>query len=250
MKRLITICALLAIIMLTLPYPAYAERNKSIYLAIADKNGMVMVVKKRIVNSWWEGEIQRSQVVNQAGQYALPGGRQNGAESRRETAIREFYEETGIDLNHNNEFRVLNDAFILNDYYAVVLGYVPNIDELSMFINVNIETNDPAALQPPQAYSEVSDWELGLAFRIPVERIEQYLGVQNNHGDEFTRYRTRLESHRQRYPYRHSIDWYGEIGSVLSQQLIGILSGQSLISPNRVHEFCPLPVPRSNRSTS
>ena len=58
-----------------------------------------LLAKKRVTNSWWKGALQTYTThVNQAGQWALPGGKQEGEESVHAAARRESKEETGYDL--------------------------------------------------------------------------------------------------------------------------------------------------------
>jgi 8-oxo-dGTP pyrophosphatase MutT (NUDIX family) len=58
-----------------------------------------LLAKKRVTNSYWRGALQNyTDPVNQAGQWALPGGKKEGSESVHEAARREFTEETGYDI--------------------------------------------------------------------------------------------------------------------------------------------------------
>ena len=57
-----------------------------------------LIAKKRVINRWWRRQLGQPAAVNQAGQWALPGGAKGGNEDQRAAAKREFQEETGVDL--------------------------------------------------------------------------------------------------------------------------------------------------------
>ena len=69
-----------------------------VYAAVHDDMSNYLIVKKRFQNRWWGGALGNPATVNQAGQWAFPGGRQNHGEAAGTTACREFLEETGVDL--------------------------------------------------------------------------------------------------------------------------------------------------------
>ena len=61
----------------------------------------VLLAKKRVTNRFWERQLKNyTEPVNQAGQWALPGGKQDAEDqgSVHKAAKREFLEETGVDL--------------------------------------------------------------------------------------------------------------------------------------------------------
>jgi 8-oxo-dGTP pyrophosphatase MutT (NUDIX family) len=58
----------------------------------------VLLAQKRVVNAWWGKRLQQPAPVNQAGQWALPGGKMNSTETPLAAARREFLEETGVEL--------------------------------------------------------------------------------------------------------------------------------------------------------
>ena len=75
-----------------------------VYLAVlapeAGEWTHALLAKKRVTNRWWGGKLLLyPAAVNQAGQWALPGGEKKGTEHQREAAKREFQEETGYDLH-------------------------------------------------------------------------------------------------------------------------------------------------------
>jgi hypothetical protein len=58
-----------------------------------------LVAKKRIINSWWQAGPRTRSAVNQAGQWALPGGDCKADEDPEQAALREFKEEIGVELD-------------------------------------------------------------------------------------------------------------------------------------------------------
>ena len=77
-----------------------------VYLAVlAPEAGAwthALLAQKRVTNRFWRGALQtHPSAVNQAGQWALPGGEKKGSESAQEAARREFREETGTTSRSN-----------------------------------------------------------------------------------------------------------------------------------------------------
>ena len=60
-----------------------------------------LIGRKRCFNAWWQSRLQQWGVVNQAGQWALPGGRIDPGEFPVDQAKKEFKEETGLDLTED-----------------------------------------------------------------------------------------------------------------------------------------------------
>ena len=74
-----------------------------VYLAILAPQAApwthALLAKKRVTNRFWKGALQTyTDPVNQAGQWALPGGKMGGTETVHEGAKPEFKEETGYDI--------------------------------------------------------------------------------------------------------------------------------------------------------
>lgn len=72
-----------------------------VYLALVTSDWKsILIAQKRIVNDLWGGKkAQAPSLVNQAGQFCLPGGGLEKGLTPEQGAVREFLEETGVDLN-------------------------------------------------------------------------------------------------------------------------------------------------------
>lgn len=78
----------------------------------------------------------RSKSIRQPGEISFPGGRIEHKETPREAALRETYEETGIEIQNIEIIKELN--FILNKVGSFIysfLGYIKNIDYKNIEFN-------------------------------------------------------------------------------------------------------------------
>ena len=93
--------------------------------------------------------IGRKKSGNRAGVYAFPGGHVEFGESLNETAAREFFEETGIDMNPED----FTFGELVQEVNAQGNHY------LTFFMNVTIPEDKMAKLSNPESYKQ-EDWEL------------------------------------------------------------------------------------------
>lgn len=169
-----------------------------------DSNKMILIAQKRQFNSFWGKKRARyASIVNQAGQFCLPGGRVEKTDlSYTATAIREFKEETGVDLESYagvsfREFQ-LAEGFVVVEA-LVCLGHVFEMENAA---NNNLQ---PGQYGKP-AGSGVVDWELSRVIAISDSVATHYLGSRLDVDD-------RIDINH----YRQSIDWYGWVAEYYDQ---------------------------------
>ncbi|MFC0152776.1 NUDIX domain-containing protein [Xanthomonas dyei] len=117
-------------------------------------------------------------IVNQAGQWSLPGGRINPGESAEQAARREFSEETGFALENPADFSRDLDIELKdpggNAFQLVRFKSTAALDGIVDVINRAIRSRVGA--NRPNA-SAVCDWEIASVQRIDRSQLTHYLGV-------------------------------------------------------------------------
>lgn len=142
-----------------------------------DLQALVNAARDRIVG--WAGS-QNSRLVNQAGQWALPGGRMSDLETAENAARREFLEETGVALGAGYVM-AFHTLFLTApgglDFYLVCFDMPAGQDiaDLVAGINANLMAR-PAWLNRPTAGSVV-DWELDAVCTVAQNELSSYLGA-------------------------------------------------------------------------
>ena len=133
-----------------------------VYLAILAPQAApwthALLAKKRVTNRFWKGALQTyTDPVNQAGQWALPGGKQevNDQGSVHTAARREFREETGVDLQPYYPTRpgggVLEEHAFSGDQTTTIrfwLAVLRVTDEQQTNIRTQVNTNVAPATKP------------------------------------------------------------------------------------------------------
>ncbi|BAT65327.1 NUDIX hydrolase [Pseudomonas aeruginosa] len=176
-----------------------------VYVVVRNNyNKILLIAQKRQMNGFWGGQVGRDVAVNQAGQYCLPGGRAEQTDlSYTATALREFQEETGVNLADyaGIQFKEINygDNFILVEA-NICLGHIFEIEKLA---NENLQ---PTQNSRP-ASSAVVDWELSRVIAVSDSVVDRYLGVR------VTDPRNKIGPSG----HRHAIDWYGWVGEYYAQ---------------------------------
>ncbi|MBH1529440.1 NUDIX hydrolase [Stenotrophomonas maltophilia] len=150
-------------------------------------------------------------VVNQAGQWTLPGGRRHDNETEEDAARREFMEETGVLLDSGNFPR---DLMASNRSYALVRfrTAIQDLQAIADAVCTNVRAR-PGAARP--AASWVTDWEIDHAQIVAVAELGNYLGARAAITPPNTQdFATMLQQMSR--PYSQSIDWYASMARALS----------------------------------
>jgi 8-oxo-dGTP pyrophosphatase MutT (NUDIX family) len=158
------------------------------YLCIVDgqvANRRVLVTRKRCVNRFWSGAVSANgTVVNQAGQRALPGGGVHHNETAQQAALREFREESGVNVSGdvagplappNVATHALTDANGVGFSLVVLVVPAARLDAIRVQAHANVQ---PHALHPnrPQG-GAVRDWEQDGFWAVPKATAVANLGA-------------------------------------------------------------------------
>jgi ADP-ribose pyrophosphatase YjhB (NUDIX family) len=184
--------------------------GKQVYAALYDDNGLVLIAKKREFNDWWgvQGGIKRSfnrSLVNQAGQWCLPGGKQEKQDTTFAAAKREFLEETGFPFPFYSDMNSID-----RNGYALVMFKVVNVLALADKINAGLQ---PDASTRAPTNTAIRDWELAEVTAVHATAIKNFLGRHIAVGSEAA---AAVPGARK---YSQDIDWYAQIADYLSSTL-------------------------------
>lgn len=192
-----------------------------VYLALQSRLGATtMIAKKAELNHYWKGKAnKRSSLVNQAGQWALPGGSLNHGEQPVAGALREFFEETGCDLSH---VMSIGAVCVETEKYRLVVVRVAELDNIVEKVKVNLrETMEHADVPHPLNSLPASgrpwrndcvvDWELQDAQVVETSQLAKYLGVPQPVHPKTTLAIERSDQETQ------NIDWYRDMAVALSR---------------------------------
>ncbi|WP_299589355.1 NUDIX domain-containing protein [uncultured Microbulbifer sp.] len=132
-----------------------------VYTLVYDINQRVLISKKKVQNKWWDYSLsKKASRVNQAGQWALPGGGKEPSESAEEAARREFLEETGVCLKN---FEGGNEGLnIISNRQYTLIGFrllSSELENIEKEINRMLAPSNIDALKPT-GYRDIKDWEL------------------------------------------------------------------------------------------
>ncbi len=206
----------------------------SVYLAVVDDQQatrQVLIAKKRCVNSFWGYGVSASgSVVQQAGQWALPGGGLDGRESTWAGAFREFREETGVEVARDatpapNARPWIQPTNVTVHALRGPSGQ-PNVGDLDFSLVVlqvspaRLERHRPAGrpnLQPStnpnqqgRPVGPLKDWELELVEvvtkAVAVARLGLAVGIPTN-------YHTQVAQQAGAQAWTQSVDWYARMGT-------------------------------------
>lgn len=170
--------------------------------AIITQGTKIIITKKAELNPHW-GEDTK-QVVGQAGQYALPGGKRNLDETDLKAAKRETLEETGYEIPNSGIVTVSGN---LGGYKTVtfVLPATENIQNVHQTMRNNVTDNPNAVIQPVnQEHQDV--------LLIDKNQATNYLGVQQAVSQQN---QTLTAQKAQQKPTSQAIDWFKNIAANL-----------------------------------
>jgi len=175
-----------------------------VYAALYDADGNFVIVRKRQLNAFWGGGVAgAATLVNQAGQWALPGGGMEGG-SDVDNARREFIEETGCAFPHYAS--TLSARGTGGTYVVVAFQIVGPAEAIVGAINHNVRS---AVSRDRPSSAAVRDWELEGAVTVRRAELSAYLGYREAVDPQT---QARLPFAR---PYSQAIDWYAEIAGWL-----------------------------------
>jgi 8-oxo-dGTP pyrophosphatase MutT (NUDIX family) len=184
-----------------------------VYVVVHDGTNVV-IAQKAITSARWGGQSGREAAVNQAGQFALPGGRVEGRgpftpADLVTNALREFREETGVGLtNAQNPSQSACSLLMQNRDYAVV---AVRMSPAAMLEVVTAAANACIRRQITR------DGELSSVFTMNRQLAYRYLGVFVQ-VDATAGQAALVRAAQSRRPYSQgpeSITWYGEIAEYL-----------------------------------
>jgi 8-oxo-dGTP pyrophosphatase MutT (NUDIX family) len=169
-----------------------------------------LIVKKREFNNWWKlkGDARQGgppHLVNQAGQWAFPGGRAETGDWTGE-AKREFTEETGLPFPNHTPRQIYKKG---RSYSLYVFEVTDSMANLVDGLRANVAPNASNAWAP--ANVAVEDWELSDAAVVPLERLTGFLGVRQPVSGGTQAVITALHPGN----YSQAVDWYGEMAAAL-----------------------------------
>jgi 8-oxo-dGTP pyrophosphatase MutT (NUDIX family) len=170
--------------------------------AVIKQGEKVIITKKAELNTSWGSGINA--VVNQAGQYALPGGKQENKESVVNTAMRETLEETGYEIPKDVSITINQDQQGLYQWITFELPKNVSIDFVAQTIQNHIE----------QGIITEDDREHASVLLINKSQIDQYLGIPQNVSEQNQKI---IEKKQQNNPYSQAIDWYADIAQILKK---------------------------------
>jgi 8-oxo-dGTP pyrophosphatase MutT (NUDIX family) len=143
-----------------------------VYLAVHANAGRALIVRKKYTSQWHDGHTVRQWTVNQAGQWALPGGGVNDGEEIQAAALREFQEEAGIILSVT---KASSFSVLLQDAQYALVQYEVSGDVLNA-LQIRVQANVVAAPGGLQPAGDVRDWEFDVAQIVP--NPDAFLGVR------------------------------------------------------------------------
>lgn len=179
-----------------------------VYAALYDNSGLILLAKKREFNNWWKltGNAKSGgppRLLNQAGQWCLPGGAQD-SDNLIDAAKREFREETGHPFPPHAVSHI--EQWIPQDF-AMVCFRVADALALEEAIDPGLKPNPSNQLAPVNV--NIDDWELGEVSVVAKSVVHNFLGAALPVSAAAAAKRTTAKPHSQ------SIDWYAQMAAFL-----------------------------------
>lgn len=186
-----------------------------VYLALVTSDWKsILIAQKRIVNDLWGGKkAQAPSLVNQAGQFCLPGGGLEKGLTPEQGAFREFLEETGVDLTKLLSPRGTKVKEFAKGYFCCVFVML-SVNEMQVVFQ---------AARNNIAQGQVKDGELErvILAGFPVAR---FLG---NRVALPVEYDKAIQSAKK---YSQDVDWYALIAKDLDQVALAMQKQNQLLA--------------------
>ena len=186
-----------------------------VYLALVTSDWKsILIAQKRIVNDLWGGKkAQAPSLVNQAGQFCLPGGGLEKGLTPEQGAVLEFLEETGVDLNAVLSPRGTKVKEFAKGYFCCVFVML-SVNEMQVVFQ---------AARNNIAQGQVKDGELErvILAGFPVAR---FLG---NRVALPMEYDNALKTAKK---YSQDVDWYALIAKDIDQVALAVQKQNQLLA--------------------
>ena len=193
-----------------LPKSKHGDRTVQVYAALYDSEDVFLIVRKRELNTWWankggKGALSAPTLVNQAGQYAFPGGKKESGETDISAAKREFEEETGKPFPKYNTVQQYKWKY----FTLVAFEVTDNHTSLMWEIDAGLK---PAKANPnAPTNSEIADWEICDALLSPLDQLLTFLGNKVGTSQQVAGALSRAKK------YSQDIDWYKSMAEALQK---------------------------------
>lgn len=178
-----------------------------VYILLID-DSKAIIPKKAEKNNLWQGQQStRPVIVNQAGQYALFGGRVEHGEDIKIAAIREVIEESGVDIGQYNH----KVSKLLETVNYTCLMYTfsgEDFQKIHERIADNLRTRN------------IYDGEMQSIVVTNLSNVNRYLGVRQPVSQDVQAEINNTIRRSPKYKYNHAIDWYGEIGTECTKRSV------------------------------
>jgi len=189
------------------------------YISVIDTEGNVLVARKKVYGTFFKGkpinkETPPYQVLNGAGQYVFNGGKLDYGEKPEAGALREFKEETGIDLETIGgkilKTEKINNAF----YFTVFCLSSEKLNEFAESINGNIHKGLDGG---------IIDDELSEVCVVKIINAGKLLGVRQKlepkDQGNVDHYINGKGPYKKSHKDSQSIDWYGVMAKFIIEMI-------------------------------
>lgn len=181
------------------------------YLVLCGKTSRkYLIAKKRVTSKKFDGQyLTNPQLVNAAGQYALPGGGFNQAKDHdaEAAAFREFAEETGVKLSQ----QISTEKYEKKPYSFFVLEVDDkDLENICKEASENVRPDARDPLKPQNR--RLKSFEMEGFFLVDPKDISNYLGNYQEIPAE-KKPRSYNRSH-----HTQAINWYGQIAQAIKER--------------------------------
>ncbi|CAL7961173.1 hypothetical protein MIDIC_250017 [Alphaproteobacteria bacterium] len=208
-----------------------------------------LIPKKAEKNDLWQGEQKLAIVVNQAGQYALFGGKLENNEDAKKCITREIKEEAGVDIidisNNNKKGGVearFSDPVTKNGYaYYVITVDEDRFNDLKEQIEDNIEKVNNARNSGGGDYGQLAIRDGEMQSIHVAENLDELVSKYlNNELQPVKNKAIEVEWKDSKNKYKHAIDWYKTIAEEVKKNIQLIKNVQENIQSTVLKKICKM----------